>query len=247
MSKLWLLAVVACGGGSSEPLPDAPKVTTFPGQVVDGSGAGIAGASICVLHSELACQTTDGAGNFSFPLPSMPGAQLAVEVTANGYVGVVSLDAEPVAANGVMTALFPAEVTLISAAQAATTLGSAGIAYPGTGGFLDLRLSGDTAIDLSGATVAIAPAGGVGPVYFGSDGMLDPALTSSTTNGYVRFGDLPAGQYDLTASAPNKTCSATPATGGVIAGDWPPTAAGTTTRIEIADNAWTLGVVIFCL
>jgi hypothetical protein len=242
-----LLALAACHDTTPTAPDAAPAIFNVTGQVSDESGSGIANAMVCILDPNK-CQTTDGNGNFTFPVPVLPGAKLAVETTAEGYLGVMSLEAQPVEGSGTTAALFPSGITLLTDTEAAATLGSDGFSYPGTGGFLQLRLSGDTAIDLSGATVSIAPSAGTGPVYIDTDGAPNPSLTSSTTNGYVELGNLPAGNYELTANAAGKTCTVSPAPAGTVAaGDWPPSGSGSTTQVQIADNAWTLGVVIFCL
>ena len=227
---------------------DAEIFTTVTGRVRDSNGNGIENATICILNDSTPCVSTDGSGDFTFQVPSLPGADLAVEIAAPGYLGVTSLAAEPADSIGTMATIFPADITLFTDPEATTMLGSAGFTYPGSGGFLQLRLSGDTAIDLSGATVSMSPQAGTGPIYIDVDGNPNASLTSSTTNGYVELGNVPAGQYSLTASAAGKTCTVRPSpAGSVVVGDWPPTSPGSTTQIEITDGAFTLGVVIYCL
>lgn len=227
---------------------DAQSFATVTGRVRDSNGNGIENATVCILNNPTPCVSTDGSGDFTFQVPSLPGADLAVEIAAPGYLGVTSLAAEPAESVGTTATIFPADITLLTDPEATTMLGSAGFTYPGSGGFLQLRLSGDTAADLSGATVSMSPPAGTGPIYVDVDGNPNASLTSSTTNGYAELGNVPAGQYSLTASAAGKTCTVRPSPAGSVAvGDWPPTSPGSTTQIEIADAAFTLGVVIYCL
>jgi hypothetical protein len=239
---------LACSSKSSSPTVDAavpPIDSGFPneesGVVLDQNNLGVGAAMVCVLHHpEIPCATTSSTGGYNIGLPDLAGDQIAIEFTAANFLGEVLLEQEP--ATG-MT--WPSEVPLTMTVDAMTRLGTeAGFAFPGSGGFLELRVAGNSPTPLTGATASIAPAVG-SAVYAGSDGTPMPALTATTESGDVLFGDLPAGLYEVTASAGSGSCTVSP-DGALLVGDWPAEVAGATAQVEVADAAITTNVNIIC-
>jgi hypothetical protein len=140
---------------------------------------------------------------------------------------------------------WPSEVPLTMTVDAMTRLGTeAGFAFPGSGGFLELRVAGSSPTPLTGAIATLAPAVG-SAVYAGSDGTPMPALTATTESGDVLFGDLPAGLYEVTASVGSGSCTVSP-DGALLVGDWPPEAAGATAQVEVAGGGITTNVNVLC-
>ncbi|HEX4451481.1 MAG TPA: hypothetical protein VH143_11450 [Kofleriaceae bacterium] len=239
---------LACGGKSSPPAVDAPAAlidSGLPneesGVVLDQNNLGVGGAMVCVLHHpEIPCATTSSTGGYNIGLPDLAGDQIAIEFTAANFLGEVLLEQEP--ATG-MT--WPTEVPLTMTVDAMVRLGTeAGFAFPGSGGFMELRIAGSAPTPLVGATASIAPAAG-SAVYAGSDGTPMPALTATTESGDVLFGDLPAGVYEVAASAGSGSCTVSP-DGALLVGDWPPGAAGATATVEVASGAITTNVNVIC-
>jgi hypothetical protein len=240
---------LACSSKGSPPAVDGAAAmidSGFPneesGVVLDQNDLGVPSAMVCVLHHpEIPCATTSSTGGYNIGLPDLAGDQIAIEFTAANFLGQVLLEQEPATGN----MAWPTEVPLTMTVDAMTTLGTeAGFAFPGTGGFLELRVAGNSPTPLTGATATIAPAVG-SAVYAGSDNTPMPALTSTTASGYVFFGDLPAGLYEVTANAGSASCTVSP-DGTLLGGDWPPEDAGATTQVEVADSAITTNVNVIC-
>jgi hypothetical protein len=244
-SALALLA--ACKSSTTTTNADAPgsgSAVAETGMLLAGSDQSpIVGGQVCLLHSSLACATTDATGEWELDVPSVDGP------TITTYSPDVDGGYLPKAFLGYIDdgdVSWASTVYLDTTDAAATVLGTgAGFAYPsGSGGFLEVRVSvnGENG---SGATVAISPAAGAGPVYSDATGTFMPSLASTAPLGEVAFGNLPAGTYDITASAGGGSCSVG-SDSSVVAGDWPPTTAGTTTRAEVVDGMLTANVNIFC-
>jgi hypothetical protein len=255
--KITALALACAACGSSPAAPDAGaidakpapdgRLDTYNGAITDTNSKPIAGAMICVLdHPDIPCATTDGSGAYQIHAPDLQGAQIAVEATATGYLGEVSLQTEPVDANGFHITEWPSKIFLPTTAMASAQLGTqAGFTFPGTGtGFLLMSVHGATAGVSVGATVAISPTAGKGPVYWDTNGP-NPSLGATTSDSGVSFGDLPPGRYSITATAPQRTCTVT-RQNTLISGDWAPTGSETT-DVEITAGAETLGVSVVCL
>jgi hypothetical protein len=244
-------ALFACNSKTTTPPAiDAPPVAIdsgFPneesGVVLDENNLGVGSALVCVLnHPEIPCATTMSGGGYNIGLPDLAGDEIAIEFTAADFLGEVLLEQEP--ATGLT---WPSEVPIDMTVDAMTEYGTeAGFAFPGSGGFLELRITGSTSGVLTGATASIAPAVG-SAVYFGSDGTPDPTLTGTTEAGGVVFGNLPAGVYEVTANVGSGSGSCTAAPGGaLLVGDWPPDVDGATAKVEIADGDLTTSVNIIC-
>jgi hypothetical protein len=246
----FVVALVACGSKSNAPIADAPVMPTdafafsVTGSIFDQNQLPVGSAMVCVLHhDEIPCATSDASGEYVIGLPNLAGDDIAIQVTASSFIGEVLLEEEP--ATGVA---WPTEIPLEMMSDAIDELSTdAGFTYPGSGGFLEVRVMGGTAGVLTGATATIAPAAGAGPVYFGSDGMPDMALTGTTGDGGILFGNVPAGVYEVTASpgSAGTTCTVSPS-GALLVGDWPPEVDGATTRVEIADASVTTNINVIC-
>jgi hypothetical protein len=239
---------LACSSKSSPPAVDAPSAandSALPdeesGVVLDQNNLGVPSAMVCVLHHpEIPCAITGSTGGYNIALPDLAGDQIAIEFTAANFLGQVLLEQEPAT-----RITWPSEVPLTMTVDAMTLLGTeAGFAFPGSGGFLELRVASNSPTPLTGATASIAPAIG-SAVYAGSDGTPMPALTATTESGDVLFGDLPAGIYEVTATAGSGTCAVS-LDGALLVGDWPPDDAGATTKVEVAAGAITTNVNVIC-
>ena len=242
-----VIALVACSSKSAPTASDAmASVDAFAndvdGSVFDENNLPVGGAMVCVLHhDEIPCQVTAANGTYVMPLPELAGDDIAIQVTADGFLGEVLLDEEP--AQGVS---WPTEIPLEMMPDAIVDLATdAGFTYPGSGGFLGVRVMAGTSGVLTGATVTIAPDSGEGPVYRGSDGTPTPSLIGTSTDGGVLFGNVAVGVYEVTALAGSAACTAAPG-GALLVGDWPADVAGATTRVEIADSSITNDVNIIC-
>ncbi|HEY3801694.1 MAG TPA: hypothetical protein VGL61_03770 [Kofleriaceae bacterium] len=246
----FVVALCACGSKGNAPIADAPPapMDTFAfsvtGSIFDQNELPVGSAMVCVLdHPEIPCATSDANGEYVIGLPNLAGDDIAIQVTASNFIGEVLLEEEP--ATGVA---WPTEIPLEMMADAIDELATgAGFTYPGSGGFLELRVMGGTAGVLTGATATLAPAAGAGPVYVGSDGTPDPSLVGTTGDGGILFGNVPAGIYEVTASpgSAGTTCTVSPS-GALLVGDWPPEADGATTRVEVADASVTTNVNVIC-
>lgn len=231
------------------PIPpaDAAVSDNVNGNIVDRTATPIAGARVCVLHrADIPCSTTDASGNYTMTLPDLQGVDIAVSVTAPGFLGYVTTLRQPTDTSGVHAVLWRNGIPLRSNAEAMQRFATeAGFTFPGAGtGFLGFRIEGLTAGSLTGATASVSPAPAAGPVYLDAQGKPVPGLTATTSSGGVVFGNLSPGVYSVTAVAAGKTCTAT-LNGGVIAGDWPPTGPETV-RVEIAADAVTDDIKVVC-
>lgn len=237
--------LAACGNANNA-TSDAPGSSVLEtGRLLAGSDQSpIDGGQVCLLHSSVACTTTDGSGQWQLEVPLTDGPTITTYSGGSGYLPGAFLG---YSLGDQVT--WASSVYLDTTAAAASSLSAdAGFAYPnGSGGFLEVRVSVNGTSG-SGATIAIAPAAGAGPVYSDGSGAFMPGLTSTAPLGYAIFGNLPADTYDVTASVPGGSCSVGSATGSnpLVAGDWPPTAAGTTTRAEVVDGTLTQNINIFC-
>ncbi|HEX4455903.1 MAG TPA: hypothetical protein VH143_33815 [Kofleriaceae bacterium] len=118
---------------------------------------------------------------------------------------------------------------LYSTADATTLLaGEAGFAYPGSGGFLELNVSG---VD----SIALSPAPDKAPVYGETDTPM-PSLTTLPAQGTVWFGNVAPGTYDVVATPASTNCVVG---SGAYLG-WQPTTPGTATRVVVEDNSITI-------
>ena len=245
-----LVAFLACSSKSATTASDAARgidafANDVDGVVLDENSLPVANAMVCVLHhDDIPCQVTGANGTYVMALPELAGDDLAIQVTADGFLGEVLLDEEP--AQGIS---WPTEIPLEMTPDAIVDLATdAGFTYPGSGGFLEVRIMGGTSGTLTGATATIAPASGEGPVYRGSDGTPMPGSSGTSSNGAVMFGNVAAGVYEVTASAgsaSSATCTVSPG-GALLVGDWPAEMAGATTRVEVADGSITDDVNIIC-
>ncbi len=246
-SLVALAALVACHSTSAPTAIDAANsVDAFAndveGSVFDENNLPVGSAMVCVLHhDEIPCQITAANGTYVMQLPELAGDDIAIQVTADGFLGDVLLDEEP--AQGVS---WPTEIPLEMTPDAIDDLATgAGFTYPGSGGFLEIRVMGGTSGVLTGATAAIAPSSGEGPVYRGSDGTPTPSLIGTSSNGGVIFGNVAAGVYEVTAIGGSAACTVAPG-GALLVGDWPPDVAGATTRVEVVDSSITNNINIIC-
>jgi hypothetical protein len=254
MKRIAVMLFVCACGSSPPASPDASAppidatatpdghVDSFTGNITDENLAPIADAKICVLdHPDVACATTGANGDYTFALPDLHGQQLAVEVTATDHLSQIRLVTEAPAA------VWPSGWHLQTDATAMTEMSTkAGFTFPGEGtGFLIVQADGSTGGSLSGATVSISPKSGKGPVYWDASGP-NPTLTATTAAARAAsFGDLAPGRYQVTVTAPQKTCTVSP-NGTLFATDWAPSGANTT-DVQIAADAETLGVFVTCL
>lgn len=247
-SLVAVAALVACSSKSAPTTSDAAMTSVdafandVEGSVFDENNLPVGGAMVCVLHhTEIPCQVTAANGTYVMALPELAGDDIAIQVTADGFLGEVLLDEEP--AQGVS---WPTEIPLEMMPDAIDDLATdAGFTYPGSGGFLEVRVMGGAAGVLTGATATIAPDSGEGPVYRGSDGTATPSLIGTSSDGGVLYGNVAAGVYEVTALAGSAACTVAPG-GALLVGDWPADVAGATTRVEVADASITNNVNIIC-
>ena len=237
-------------GAPDVPAPVMDRVT---GSIYDlnPGAAPIAGAKVCVLHhADIPCGITDAAGSYAMMLPDLQGKDIAISVTAEGWLGYLATIEQPVdidvPGEHLHTVVWPSGLPLYSSARATQFLATqAGFTFPGAGtGFLVIRIDGATIGSLTGATATVTPVSGAGPVYTTSQGVPDPSLTGTSTSDGVLFGNLAPGEYEVTARAAGKTCSVI-ADGGLLAGSWPPRGSGTV-RVEVAADSFTEGVHVQC-
>jgi hypothetical protein len=248
MKSLVAVALIACSSKSAPIARDAATTSIdafandVEGSIFDENNLPVGSAMVCVLHhDEIPCQVTASNGTYVMALPELAGDDIAIQVTADGFLGEVLLDEEP--AQGVS---WPTEIPLEMMPDAIVDLATdAGFTYPGTGGFLEVRVMGGTSGVLTGATATIAPDSGEGPVYRGSDGTPTPSLIGTSSDGGVIFGNVAAGVYEVTANAGSAACTVAPG-GALLVGDWPADVAGATTRVEVADGSITNNVNIIC-
>jgi hypothetical protein len=202
-----LCCVSACNDPASMSTPDAQPATMESGVVVDfesGSAATpIAGAKVCILdnldHLEMACATTDDNGAYTIALPPIGPSlsELAVSVTATGYLGYTGLLFEEASEHA-----WPTSVPLMDDTGATALLHTqAGFEYPSPGAaFVYLSVfHGSGGADV-GVTASVAPAASQPPVYIDATGTLDPTLTSLTSDGYMWFGGVVPGDIEITVS-----------------------------------------------
>jgi hypothetical protein len=214
-------------------------------------GAPIEGATICVLHHpEIACATSDANGSYTMELPDLGGANIAVQASAQGYLGEVTLLLGPAHTSLGEETSWVSNL-LYSDAEATTLLATqAGFTYPDSGtGFLQIRVNGATE-GFTGATVSIAPmAGGSlsakGPVYWDTNGPNLSLTATAMPAGATTFGDIAPGLYKVTVTAPQKTCTVAPG-GHPELGNWQPTGSETT-DVEVAAGAYTQDINVTCL
>jgi hypothetical protein len=144
----FVVALCACGSKGNAPIADAPPapMDTFAfsvtGSIFDQNELPVGSAMVCVLdHPEIPCATSDANGEYVIGLPNLAGDDIAIQVTASNFIGEVLLEEEP--ATGVA---WPTEIPLEMMADAIDELATgAGFTYPGSGGFLELRVMGGTA------------------------------------------------------------------------------------------------------
>ncbi|HEY3801886.1 MAG TPA: hypothetical protein VGL61_04730 [Kofleriaceae bacterium] len=180
------------------------------GTVIDSGSAAtpIAGATVCILdHSEIPCATTDGNGAYSIELPAVTASPLdvAMNASAEGYLGFTGITAGYFGSGGSIVSTGPgwfSTIPLMSDATAAAILETqAGFQYPpASNAFVQLSVFHAAGDADTGVTVALSPAPGVAAVYADASGALDPALTSITSNGYVWFGSVTPGKIEATVS-----------------------------------------------
>jgi hypothetical protein len=214
MRLLALLALFGCGSsnGAADAMVDVAvdgaNVTASPGagMVLETSGAPIAGAKVCILdHAELPCVMSDATGAYTMTLPHLTSnfLPIAMNVTAPGHLGFTGL------LNEATTQLaWFSMVKLQDDASAMTELATqAGFTYPAAGnGFVVLTIS-NAAGPIVGETATLAPGSGSGPVYFDDSGVPAPALTSTSSNGTVVFGDVTPGKIQIKVTGTDPTCS----------------------------------------
>ena len=246
----FVVALFACGSKGNAPIADAPPapMDTFAfsitGSIFDQNQLPVGSAMVCVLHhDEIPCATSDATGEYVIGLPNLAGDDIAIQVTASNFIGEVLLEEEP--ATGVA---WPTEIPLEMMSDAVDELAtSAGFAYPGSGGFLELRVMGGAAGVLTGATATLAPVAGAGPVYVGSDGTPIRASSAPPATAASCSATCPPASTRSTASpgSAGTTCTVSPS-GALLVGDWPPEADGATTSVEVADDSVTTNVNVIC-
>ncbi len=264
--KILLCAVLAafvggCGDDAgSTPVDAAPVVDAAPDAFVlpftltgtveepgvgSGSGSAIGGASICMRALEGSpCTSTDSTGDYSFVVipPSVP-TNVTEVTTANNHLGAVF-----VAGWTQVEGSWSSDVTLLPDAAATTLLQTqAGFTYPVTDtGFVEIFVgNGAAGMAAVGATATLSPA--AAPVYFDETNTPTPALTSTTSSGRILWGNLAPGIYEITVTAPGKTC--TVFTGGhdlpVTSGYFAPTG-GATLGVGVVGGALTTDPAVVC-
>jgi hypothetical protein len=177
------------GGG-----PSGPQFTVS-GALGDGSGNGVAGASVCIIGAQSSCTTTDSGGNYTLA---------GVWANKSGFIGT---------ANGFAPTLWPLTLTgnltyngffrsssVVGgfATQMGTTFG------PSTGAVFFVVFDGNGNA-LANATVTPSGAGTIG--YFNADGS-GPAttLTKTTANGGGYIFQIAPGNVNLTVSVAGLSC-----------------------------------------
>ena len=259
--RIWWIAILAgCGDGTVPPLDAAAPPDAFvshameTGTVVDfKTGAPVAGAQLCVhgLPGE-PCATSDATGAYAIDIAVPDGiSQVAQITTASGYLGREAQFVEHPDADGSGNRFVVWEDLggIYSAGDATTLLATqAGFTYPTTThGFLRIRVSGSTVASTPAATATISPASGTGPVYTDDTGTPTPSLTSTIAGkqGEIYFGDLAPGTYQVTVRSADHSCSVVVG-GGLVLGDWPPTASGATLTAAVSANTLTWGLFVNC-
>ena len=215
------LVLLGCGGDDQASPPDATIaidaapdafVTPFtlsgtvgePAGSGSGSGVAIADASICMTGlAHTPCTTSANDGSYTFDVtPSL--ANVTQVTTATGHLSSVFL-AGWTSTEG----LWVSDIVLLPNDAATTLLHThAGFTFPTTTtGFVEVFVgTGTPSAGAVGATASLA--GGSAPVYLDANGVPDPALTAVTSSGLVLLGNLAPATYQLTVTAPGKTCIA---------------------------------------
>lgn len=190
-------------------VPGEGPIVTVSGQAFlfgPAPGVSLAGAAVYVLEAPEQRGVVADDGSFSLEVAS--DAELSFVIEQEGLATVQSATI-PIGADGLADLGFqvptPTVVDLMALAagveldaercQLVTTVSS--VASPPYGG---------AGVGEAGAVVVIDPAapdGAVGPVYFDylSDDLIlpDPALTATTIDGGVLFGNVPTGAWTLRA------------------------------------------------
>jgi hypothetical protein len=237
---LWL---VGCGSSSGKntnadasPV-DAVVQRTATGTIIAAEGSGvIVGASVCIVgDASIPCATSDGSGSYTIGLPDVTTQpQVAVNVTAAGFLGFTGLLTENT--EGV---LWFSQIPLFDNADAtAQIMTPAGFTYPSTDtAFIQASVflgSGGAAV---GATVTVSPAGDTGAVYASGSGTPEPSLQAVTSDGYLWFGGLTPGGFDLTVAG----VACTPAT--LSDEEWPSALANSVSGVTVADSMTQVTIV----
>ncbi|HEY1815903.1 MAG TPA: hypothetical protein VGG74_26315 [Kofleriaceae bacterium] len=259
----WLVVpalTVACGGNNSTSVdaravdasPDAHvTVVNETGTAVDQiTGAPIASAQVCAYGlADPPCATTaaDGTYSMAVPLPDTK-TQIALVTTADGYLGRENDLAEDPASGELFW-----ETThgLYASADASTLFATdAGFTYPSSStGFIEIMVFPSSVTgNAPSVTATISPTAST-PVYGGSDGSAtpDPALTATPGTadvGFVYFGDIAPGTYQITVQSANGMCTSLYGS-GTVNGEWPPTGSASVSAGAYA-NVLNIGIVVDC-
>jgi hypothetical protein len=244
-AMLAVLLLAACGGDDAQTSIDAPhagsadaavdarpidasiatrNVFVFEGGIPLGSGSSvdslppIGDASVCVDGQPNSCTISgpDGTLTLMFDDPLGVDFDFAYHAVATGHLSTTILNHGAVSASA---------FGMLDDARGSALLIAAGFTYPPVGsGVIRAVITNGSGLGLAGATVALV-GGGHQPVYCDGSGTPTPALTATTSDGEVLFGDVAPGPFGLVVTAAGSTCtsgglafvgSGSAAVGGVV-------------------------------
>jgi hypothetical protein len=236
--------LAACGGGGdgdpdAPPAPDA-AIDAAEGCAADeleltgrvrrfdtlaGPGALAEGATVCESPAQ-DCSTTEATGRYTLCVPR--DADVALTFALAGYAAqLYPYTTAPTPTDELDFDLYSDAVNLPIYNVAAT-----GLTYPPTtlANLSAAVFRPGTTAGVPDATLSITPSAGIGPVYGVADDVfyhLDPKPDATTSIGFVEFGDLPTGDYDVFVThATNTDCE-------LQSGRWPSPTKGAVVRVPV--------------
>lgn len=210
LKSLCCALLIGCGSSNNAPADlsmngdmAAPPSIPWTASVVDiQTRSALSGVKVCVAPGNQVCAQTDTVGQATLMVPQ--NAQFMLSYTLAGYPPQYTEHSSTTNVNssGYLLVSATVEGTLASAVSQQLDPSKANLVFSA----VDINYA-----PLAGVTFAATPTAGAGPYYFGSSsGLPDANATATNSNGLGFVLNVPAGDYDVTATLTGKSCAGAP-------------------------------------
>jgi hypothetical protein len=177
-----------------------------------GTGAPLAGMSVCALHQGIICTGTQTDGTWTLPGVAANSAQTLIFTKGGQFPSAALPDGHSIPfVTALENAVIPAnETAFASAADVAQLSGKPADPAKGSIVFFATELGADLSLEFaSGVTVQADGLDGAVPLFLDRSGKAVTGATA-TAGSWGVFVDVPPGQYKVTFKHPTAACSAVP-------------------------------------